>query len=144
MLTPAVFSFLGILLPLLLFPNHKALSYLLSFALLSVGLFWAYRNNLNSYDLFYNEYHLILKNAQRDRIIPLENIKKLKLTLNEMGIIGIRFCEYKIDFTNERGLGESISFFVSNSSSHFWEFQDSIKLKSPNTKIENFASSWGV
>jgi len=56
--------------------------------------------------------------------------------------MGFQFYEYKIDFTNEEGSSETIRFFVSNLNSSLWDFQDLIKKKSPNTVIENYASSW--
>tara|TARA_R110002072_G_scaffold159006_2_gene310091 strand:- start:1044 stop:1517 length:474 start_codon:yes stop_codon:yes gene_type:complete len=107
----------------------------------TLGLIWIYKRYKNTYNLFFNEKYLNLKNRKRERNINLKNIKKIKLTLSDMRIMGLQYYEYKIEFTNENGIFESIRFFISDMNSKLWEFQDLVKKNSSNIVIENKASS---
>ncbi|KAA5820401.1 hypothetical protein FPF71_17795 [Algibacter amylolyticus] len=139
---PLILGLLGSIIAFVILAAFGILKLLLSLGLLILGIFWTYHRYIHSYNIFYDEEQLILKNKKEQRNIALTNIKRVKLTLSDMRLMGFQFYEYKIDFTNETGSSETINFFISNSNSLLWEFQDLIKLKSPNTKIENYARSW--
>jgi len=139
---PLILGLLGSIIAFVILAEFGILKLLLSLELLILGIFWTYYKYIHSYNLFYDEEQLILKNKKEQRKIALTNIKRVKLTLSDIRLMGFQFYEYKIDFTNETGPSETINFFISNLNSLLWEFQDLIKLKSPNTKIENYARSW--
>ena len=108
-----------------------------------MSIIWVYRIYTRSFNIYYSKDHLILKSRNTERNIHLSNIKRVKLTLSDMRIMGSQYYQYNIDFTNELGLFESQSFYVSNVNSSLWEFQDLIKSKNPDSIIENHASSMG-
>lgn len=139
---PIILSLFGSVIAFAFIKQPIVLKCLVSFGVLIMGAIWTYRKYIQSYNLFYSKENLILKNMKRERNISLTNIKRVKLTLSDMRIMGSQFYLYKIDFTNETGLFETISFYVSNMNSLLWEFQDLIKSKSQNTIIENHVSSW--
>jgi len=139
---PLVLSLLGTVVVLQVLTEYSLGKYILAIPILTLGVAWSNKRYINAYNLFYTEENLILKNKKHQRDIDLLKINRIKSTLSDLRIMGFQFYEYKIDFTNEEGSSETIRFFVSNLNSSLWDFQDLIKKKSPNTVIENYASSW--
>lgn len=139
---PLFLTLFGSVILFAILADHSILKYLISLTVLILGVTWTYKSYIRSYNLFYNDENLILKNKKAERNISLINIKRVKLTLSDMRLMGFQFYEYKIDFTNEVNSLETISYFVSNLDSLLWEFQELVKIKSPATIIENHASSW--
>lgn len=141
MVFPLLLSLIGSVITFLTLAKFDIVRLLIPLGLMILGVLKTYHRYINSYNLFYNEKHLVLKKKKGQREIILTNIKSVKLTLSDMRLMGFQFYEYKIDFTNEIDSFETINFFISNLNSRLWEFQDLVKLKSPNTKIENYTRS---
>ncbi len=139
---PLLISLFGGIILFVLLREYPIFKYFALSGVIILGIKWAQWTYKKSYNLFFNTDHLILKNTKNERNISITNIVRIKLTLSNLRIMGFQFYEYLIDFKNEEGLTERISFFVSGMSSSLWEFQDLVSSTSSKAIIENHANSW--
>jgi|GEM_PF-3862105 len=131
-------SLFGVIIVLIALNEYTFLKNLVLLGVLIVAIVWSYKQYIYSYNLFYNEINLILKNVREERYVDLLDIKRVKLAHTQMRILGFQFYEYKIEFANESNIPETITFFVTDMNSRLSEFQNILKLKSQSVIIENY------
>ncbi|MEP0263512.1 hypothetical protein [Dokdonia sp.] len=138
---PVIISFLIILIVFIVLMDQNIPKYIVLFGILIVCSIWIHKRYTESYRLFFNEKHFLLKNKNSERNIALEDIKRVKSIFNDMKILGSQIYQYEIDFENEIGVYETINFYISGMNSSILEFKNLVKLKSPNTNIEDFTKN---
>lgn len=65
-------------------------------------------------------------------------MRRIKLSLSDMKIMGIRFSEYKIEFQNN----DPVSFWVSSGSNKLSDFEETARNINPDVIIKHWASSF--
>ena len=83
---PLLLSLFGSVVVFAVLSEYSRVKYIFSILIFILGIAWTYRRYINSYNLFYNEENLILKNKKVQRHIDLVKVNRIKLTLSEMRI----------------------------------------------------------
>lgn len=130
----------GILISYVLLNNQPAfIKYLIPFLILIIGFIWIYKSYTESYNVFYNTSHLILKYIKGERTILLKNIQSIKSTHNDTRVLGYQYYQFDVHFKNETAMYETVRLSIWSMNSSFSEFQDLVKSQSPNANIELFS-----
>jgi hypothetical protein len=107
------------------------------YLVLIVLLIQAYKSR----DIYYDKSNLYLKGANEVSAVPLSNIRKIKMTLNDATVMGLKFYQYKIEYRNDEDVICEISFWTTAISSGIDEFEKDVKEINPYLKVEHFATS---
>lgn len=94
-----------------------------------------------SYDLYYDGENLYLKGRGRVLEIHLSKVKKVKLSLSDARVLGVKFYAYKIEYVNEPGELTEIQFWTSGIGSEIDSFEREVKTINPYVKVEHWAVS---
>lgn len=96
----------------------------------------------NTFNFYYDNEFLILKNSRKLIKVHFNKISKVKLTLSDLKILGMSYSEYRIEFYDEENKLNSKSFWTSSGRNvKFEDFEKSIKKVNPKIEIQNFAST---
>lgn len=95
----------------------------------------------SSYDLYYDSENLYLKGRGRVLEIHLSKVKKVKLSLSDVRVLGVKFYAYKIEYVNEPGELAEIQFWTSGIGSEIDSFEKEVKAINPYVKVEHWAVS---
>lgn len=94
-----------------------------------------------SYDLYYDSENLYLKGRGRVLEVHLSKVKKVKLSLSDARVLGVKFYAYKIEYVNEPGELTEIQFWTSGTGSEIDSFEKEVKAINPYVKVEHWAVS---
>jgi hypothetical protein len=95
-----------------------------------------------TYNFYYDNANLILKNQKTIIKVHFTKINKIKLTLSDLKIMGMNHSEYRIEFFDEENELKSKSFWtISGGNEKFDNFEKSIKIVNPKVDIQNYAST---
>ena len=103
--------------------------------ILALWLFFAFK----TFNIYFNYKSLILRSFRKEIRIPIENIKRLKLTLSELNIFGWNFVNYRIEFINNGDSPASVNFWISIGSARFNDFISNLTDK---TIVERKANTF--
>ena len=136
---PSLLSILGIIAALSI--SHIGIKIILIFIIVTAGFIWIRKKHNKEYNFLYNDQSLILKSKNEERFIGLKEVRKIKLTLSDMRLLGVQYHEYQVEFINEMKSTETQNFYISTLDKYMWDFQDLLRQNYPDAIIENHVNS---
>lgn len=94
-----------------------------------------------SYDLYYDSENLYLKGRGGVLEVHLSKVKKVKLSLSDARVMGVKFYSYRIEYLNESGELAETQFWTSGMGSEMEDFENEVKAINPYVKVEHLAVS---
>jgi len=137
MLFPLVTAFFGTFFFISLTVQNHAMKVAPLLALWGLCYYWIQRIASNTYKLSYNSWVLLLKNKVNQRTIDLAQIVHVSRIRGTRIRMGVEYLEYCIDFKNEKGIQETVYFYVRSFQSNMQEFQALVKKAAPEAEISN-------
>lgn len=109
------------------------IAYLLLIALIVKGY--------KSKDIYYDKVNMYLKSNNGVLTVPFSKVKRIKLTLSNVTILGLKFYQYKIAYLDAQELISEIHFWTSIISSELDEFEAEVKKVNQGLKVEHWKTS---
>ena len=93
-----------------------------------------------SKDIYYDNSNMYLKGHNGVLAIHFSRIRRIKMTLGNTSIMGLKFYQYKIEYLDARESLTEIHFWTTIISSKIEEFGKQVREVNPYLKIEH----WGI
>ncbi len=94
-----------------------------------------------SHDIYYDDNNMYLKGSKGVLTVPFSKVKKVKMTLAKVTIMGLKFYQYKIEYFDTTDRLREIQFWTSIISKEIDEFGEKVKQINGNFKVEHWATS---
>lgn len=94
-----------------------------------------------SKDIYYDNSNMYLKGDSGVLPIHFSRIRRIKMTLGNISIMGLKFYQYKIEYLDSRESLTDIHFWTTIISSKIEEFGKQVSEVNPYLKIEQWAIS---
>lgn len=94
-----------------------------------------------SRDIYYDKETMFLKGNDVIAAVHFSKIKRVKLSLSDARVAGMKFYLYRIEYLNESGELAEIQFWTSGIGSEMEEFEKEVKAINPYVKVEHWAVS---
>lgn len=94
-----------------------------------------------SKDIYYDSTNMYLKGDNGIITVQFSRIRRIKMTLNNASVMGLKFYQYRIEYQgSEDGLSE-IYFLTTIYSQEIDDFEKVIKETNPYIKVEHWTTS---
>jgi hypothetical protein len=94
-----------------------------------------------SHDIYYDRINMYLKGGKGVLTVPYNNVKKIRMALSNITILGLKFYHYKIDYCDHDGRLCEIGFWTPIISKEVDQFGEQVRDVNGNIKIEHWAAS---
>jgi hypothetical protein len=94
-----------------------------------------------SQDIFYDDNNMYLKGRDGVVTVHFSKVRRIKMTLSNATIMGLKFYQYKIEYLDARDFLVEIHFWTTIVGSEIDEFEKEIKKTNPYVKVEHWAVS---
>lgn len=108
------------------------------YALLGLWVYSSYRTR----NIFFDNEQIYLIGNKSTLKIPIEDLRRLKLTLSGMKLAGFQLWQYKIEYAKEDGDLGYVNFWTGEKNDRIENFETHIKRVNPNIKVEHWAHSF--
>lgn len=94
-----------------------------------------------SQDIYYDGTNMYLKGNDGVSEVNLSKIKRIKMTLSNAKIMGLKFYRYKIEYLDTSDSLTEIHFWTTIIGSEIDDFEKEVKTINPYLKVEHWAAS---
>lgn len=91
-----------------------------------------------SRDIYYDKETMFLKGNDGIAAVHFSKIKRVKLSLSDARVAGMKFYSYRIEYVSESGEPAEAQFWTSAMGSELEDFEKEVKEINPYVKIEHW------